>query len=483
MHYSCKLNLVKLGRYNDLWLYAAMTMSENKLTNIAREMMSGVVQIHVEGFVEEDIQSLMNPAVRFPRIWSGSGFFVKFQELEGYIVTNAHVVRNAEKIEITSMLTSEERFNAELVGMVKTLEPDVALIKLNKEEITRFKQVAVKPIEYLELHEDSKISRGEEIKAIGYPMGMVEPNISSGEITNFVSGSEYSTERFVTDAAINPGNSGGPSVCSAGTVVGLNTAVIAEAENIGFITPANFVKTIIENLLEQNEPRFAALGAKLQKNSEAFNPLLKQSSPQGVIISKVLKNGFAANAGLKARDIILSLNGIEFDRHGIVIDVEGFLRHKNIYDIIKLIPIGCDAEIAYLRDGRIHTAKATAQALPEMGIKSRPILADRTFIELYGMVIQELTYEIIEAMVDIDVNAQIEMVKLIDSEKPSLVVTHIHQGSQADINEWSIGQLIHKVDDKEVYTLEDLTTQIKKSNKEYHLFECRGGRIGYFKAQ
>ena len=190
-------------------------MKKNDLVNVARQMMSGVVQIHIDGNIEEDIQSVMNPSIRIPGVWSGSGFFVKYQDLEGHIVTNAHVIRNAVKIEVSSMLTSEERFDAQVVGLVKQLEPDVALIKLSDTELQRFKSIAVKNIEYLELRQGSSPSRGEEIKAIGYPLGMVEPNISGGEITNFVPGSEYSTERFVTDAAINPGNSGGPHIRSS----------------------------------------------------------------------------------------------------------------------------------------------------------------------------------------------------------------------------------------------------------------------------
>ena len=146
-----------------------MSKIKKSLNNIAREMMSGVVQIHVEGYIEEDIQSVMNPAIRIPGIWPGLGFFVKYDKLEGYIVTNANVARNAVKIEISSMLTSEERFKAEVVGLVKKLEPDVALLKLTDKKLQRFKRMALRDIEYLELWEGTSLPRGEEIKAIGYP--------------------------------------------------------------------------------------------------------------------------------------------------------------------------------------------------------------------------------------------------------------------------------------------------------------------------
>ncbi len=86
-----------------------MTKTKNDLKRVARQMMGGVVQIHVEGYLEEDFQSVLNPAVRRPGNWLGSGFFIKYKSLEGYIVTNAHVVRNGVKFKVSSMLTSEEK--------------------------------------------------------------------------------------------------------------------------------------------------------------------------------------------------------------------------------------------------------------------------------------------------------------------------------------------------------------------------------------
>lgn len=460
-----------------------MSKSKAKLNDIARRMMSGVVQILVEGYIEEDIQSVLNPSVKIPGIWSGSGFFVKYQDLEGYIVTNAHVVRNAVKIEISSMLTSEERFEAELVGLVKQLEPDVALIKLSEKELQRFKKLAIQPIEYLELREGTNPSRGEMIKAIGYPLGMVEPNITGGEITNFISGSEFSSERFVTNAAINPGNSGGPSITEDGKVIGLNTAVIVNAENIGFITPASFIKIIIDNLILLSEPQFAGIGGKLQKNAENFNPYLNQTQAKGVIVSKVLDNGFLEAAKIQAKDVILSINKAEFDRHGIVIGKEGLYRHKNIFDVMKLVPIGEEVTINYLRNGKVHQSKARAMPNPEKGIISSPILNEREYLEIFGMVIQPLSFEIIQAIQEVDPFAQIEMLKILDQEKPVLVVTHIHQGTQADQMEWPLGELILKVNEQEVHTLSELKKALKSSKEKSILMECQSGTFGYFQLE
>ena len=460
-----------------------MSKTKNSLSDVARNMMSGVVQIHVEGNMEEDIQSIMNPAIKIPGIWAGSGFFIKHDKLEGHIVTNAHVARNAVKIEVSSMLTSEERFEAEVVGLVKTLEPDVALLKLTDKELLRFKTLAIRDIEYLQLREGSSPSRGEEIKAIGYPMGMVEPNISGGEITNFISGSEHTTERFVTDAAINPGNSGGPSINIDGKVVGLNTAVMIDADNIGFITPAGFVEIILDNLLQKNEPHFAGIGGKLQKNANNFNPLLKQSAARGVIVDKIKAGGFLEAANIRKRDIILSINGVKFDRHGIVIGKEGHFRHKNIYDVMKLIPIGEMAEVVYLRNGETSTASALAMRNPENGVRSNPIIDEIKYLEVFGMIIQELSIEIIEAMRNVDTNTQIEMLQMIEQEKPVLVVTHIHQGTQADEMEWSVGEIIVTANEEGIHTLDELKEVLDKNINGSILLECRDGAIGYFRVE
>ena len=138
---------------------------------------------------------------------------------------------------------------------------------------------------------------------------------------------------------------------------------------------------------------------------------------------QVQANGFLAAAGIKARDVILSINGVEFDRHGIVIGREGHYRHKNIFDVMRLAPIGDEVEITYIRNGEISTARANAKRNPEKGVVSHPIIEERKYLEVFGMIIQQLSFEIIEAMNEIDVNARIDMLQTIDQEKPMLAVT------------------------------------------------------------
>lgn len=102
--------------------------------------MKAVVRIHVKGNPDTNHSTILDPRLVEHEDWVGSGFFIKIGAEEGYILTNAHVVRNSTHIELRSVLTSDEPFKVNLVGLVETLEPDVALLKFSNEELARFKK-------------------------------------------------------------------------------------------------------------------------------------------------------------------------------------------------------------------------------------------------------------------------------------------------------------------------------------------------------
>ena len=148
---------------------------------------------------------------------------------------------------------------------------------------------------------------------------------------------------------------------------------------------------------------------------------------------------------------------------------------------MKLIPIGEEVEVAYLRAGKTSTANAIAMRNPEKGVRSNPIIEEIKYLEVFGMIIQELSVEIIEAMRNVDTNTQIEMLQTIEQEKPILVVTHIHQGTQADEMEWPVGEMIVTANEEEIYTLDELKKVLDKNVNGTVLLECRDGAIGYFR--
>lgn len=450
-------------------------MNLNKL----QTYLTAVVQIYVEGIVGEEVKSILNPRIGDLNEWTGSGFFVDTPFGKDIIVTNAHVAKNARSIEIMSMLTSEERFEAEIIDIVGSLEPDIAILKLKEGELDRFLTIAKNEINYLELGQQSSYCRGATLRAIGYPMGMNEPNITSGEITNFISGDRLSSEKYVTDAAINPGNSGGPSVDEDGKVVGINTSIIQDADNIGFITPSSFIEIILKNIFSKKVNAFADIGGEFQRNSKVLSEFLKCKENSGVVISFIEKNGFLEKLGAKRHDVIKSVNGFEFDRHGICIDQEEFHR-KNIFDLFKLFPLQEMIEVKLERAGKELVLSSPAIPTPELKTKSIPIVNERHFLDLWGLTIQRLSLEIMESLLLVQPQAYYEIMKDLDLTKEYLVITHLKKGSTSYLQEWSVGEIIYKVNDTEVYDFEHFIKLMQENKKDY-VFETKLGTIGYFK--
>lgn len=445
--------------------------------NLSKNIMPAVVQIIVEGYIGEEVGSILNPRIGELKDWTGSGFFIDSEFGEDIIITNAHVARNARTIEIMSMLTSEETFEAEVVGLIKNMEPDIAVLKLKSGELERFKKIANQKITYLKLCCENNIPRGTEIKAIGYPMGMSEPNITGGEITNYTAGDRYISEKLVTDAAINPGNSGGPAINTKGEVIGVNTSVIENADNIGFITPSIFIDIILKNLFLHNNLNFSDLGASFQKNCETIATELKMEECSGIIVTQIEENGFLEDAKVNVGDVILKINEHYIDRHGIS-NQEVQLHRKNIYDIIKLIPLGAEIKLEILRDGKILKINSKAKAFQKLKLTTKPIINDRTFIDAWGMTIQVLTYEIIEAFNMLDNYTFYEIIKRFNPKKERLIVTHIEKGSIADEQEWQIGEILYSINDVEISDNEHFLKLIRQHKKS--ILKTEKGTIGIF---
>ncbi len=440
--------------------------------------MASVVQIHVVGYVGEDVESILNPRLGDLKSWSGSGFFINSEYGRDIIVTNAHVVRNAKSIRIMSMLTSEESFAADIVGIVKNQEPDIAIIRLKNGEFEKFNKIAVSKVPYLNLRKSEDISRGTELKAIGYPKGMSEPNITGGEITNFVSGNRVSAEKYVTDAAINPGNSGGPAIDEDGNVIGINTSIFKNAENIGFITPFKFVEIILKNIFENSTLCFSDMGGSFQKNSKEISQSLSMNEAKGIIISQIEKNSFLEKIEAREEDVILSLNGNSIDRHGIFTDI-GHYHRKNIFDAFKLIPIGKEAKLTICRNGEDLELKGPTLPSPTRKIVAIPIIEERTFVDAWGMTIQILTYDIFEAFNIVDTQIFYQLLQNYNEFKERLIVTHIEKESPCHLQFWSFGEVILTINEIEIENMDHLI-KILQDNSQTYRIKTESGTIGFF---
>jgi S1-C subfamily serine protease len=445
--------------------------------------MNAVVRIHAKGFAENNPKGTLDPRIMPQESWLGSGFFIKINNEEGYILTNSHVAKNALHLEIHSVLTSDEPFKVELVGLVETLEPDVALLKLNKDELVRLKKMAkIKKLPVLDFADSEKITRGVEVKAIGYPLGMVEPNMSGGEISNFISGGFENVERFVTDAAINPGNSGGPAVMRNSKVVGINTAIIVAANNIAFITPIHIVKNILPQLIGGKEVFLCNLGAYVQKNSKSNSLYLKQKSVVGIIVNKVFPNSLAKYIGLKANDIVLEINGNKIDRHGNIIS-EKLSRKKNMYDVLHSNKIGDSIKFKIYRNGKTKIITSIIKATNEDVIPLSPIVSKRKNCFFEGLLVQEVCSEILSAIGEVyEIDGSTLYRDFLEAHS-KIIITAVDSDSQADELGFQMGDYITQVSGKRVTNIKSFMAIIKvliKSQKEV-VIKTSNGAIGVFR--
>ncbi len=232
----------------------------------------------------------------------GSGFIVRE---DGYILTNNHVVADADKILVN--LSDKQTLEAKIVGTDP--DTDIAVIKVNARGLVPAK-----------LGDSDRMSEGDWVIAIGNPFGLthtVTAGIVSATHRNAIdsNGSSLTNyDNFIqTDAAINPGNSGGPLLNLRGEVIGINTAIASGSgafNGVGFAIPSNMALDALKDIIESGKVIRGFLGAGLQE----ITPQLRQelgvrSDTQGVVIEQVFEEGPAAKAGLKVKDIVVAVNG------------------------------------------------------------------------------------------------------------------------------------------------------------------------------
>jgi serine protease Do len=225
----------------------------------------------------------------------GSGFIISG---DGYIVTNDHVVSGASKINV--YLSSEkEPFEAKLIGSDTQL--DLAVLKIN----------AGNNLPYLEFGDTNKLEVGSWVIAIGNPYGLdhtVTVGVISAKGRPVTINDNVYKDLLQTDASINPGNSGGPLINLQGKVIGINTAINAQAQGIGFAIPSSTVTQVLDQLINSGKVIRPWLGIYMQPVSEDLAGLFGLEKPEGVLVNSVAEGSPAQKAGLQRGDIILEYN-------------------------------------------------------------------------------------------------------------------------------------------------------------------------------
>jgi len=226
----------------------------------------------------------------------GSGFIIN---RDGYIITNDHVVRDAESIQVK--LSNEKIYDAKIVG--SDPKSDIAVIRINSKE----------PLPVAVLGDSDKLQVGQWAVAIGNPFGL-DRTVTVGVVsaTGRSNMGIETYENFIqTDASINPGNSGGPLLNVNGEVIGINTAIVAAGQGIGFAIPVNMAKQIVEQLIKKGSVTRAWLGVAIQPVTEEIAASFGLDNAKGALISDVMAGSPAEKAGLRQGDILVSFAGKE----------------------------------------------------------------------------------------------------------------------------------------------------------------------------
>ena len=255
----------------------------------------------------------------------GSGFIV---EKDGYIITNNHVVDGASEIKVK--LADGRESTARVIG--RDPKTDLALIKIS---------TFLKDLPTLTLGDSDAIQVGDWVLAVGNPFGL-EHTVTQGIISasGRVIGSGPYDNFLQTDAPINPGNSGGPLINMKGEVVGINSAIVAAGQGIGFAIPSNTAKRIVAQLRETGKVVRGWIGVSIQTVTPGIATALGLKEARGVLVSDTMPGGPAEQGGLQKGDVIISFDGKKVNEP------------KDLSWIVAETPVGKEVDVKVIRDGK-----------------------------------------------------------------------------------------------------------------------------------
>jgi serine protease Do len=376
------------------------------------------------------------PQRKFKQRSLGSGFIIS---KDGYILTNNHVVEDADEVKVT--LSDEKTYDAKIIGTDD--RTDLAILKIEVDH----------DLPIVPLGDSSKLEVGDWVIAIGNPFGL-ERTVTAGIVSarGRVIGSGPYDDFIQTDASINPGNSGGPLFNLQGEVVGINAAIVAGGQGIGFAIPVNMAKDLLPQLKTGKVSR-GWLGVQIQKVTPELAESFKLESERGALVADVVEDSPAARAGVKTGDIIVSFNGQE---------VDGM---RKLPRLVAAVPSGTKVKMKVLRRGKLKELRVViAELKDEKMADGSPV--EKGELDRLGMAVRQITPELA---------SQYRLPR--DS---GVVISRIDPDGLAAEGGLHAGDIILQVNNSDIVTVKDFRQAIKKAKKNKlvrSLVQRRNSRI------
>jgi serine protease Do len=394
------------------------------------EMQEGPFKDFFERFFQGMPNSNMPPNQQMPKVQgAGSGVIIS---QDGYVLTNNHVIEGAKEVTVT--LADHKEYKARIVG--RDAKTDLAILKIE----------ASGAFPAATLGDSDQLQVGDWVVAIGNPFGL-NNTVTSGIVSakgRVIGAGPY--DNFIqTDASINPGNSGGPLFNMNGEVVGINTAIIAQGQGIGFAIPVNTVKPLVPQLETKGEVTRGYIGVSIQTITPALEKAMQLQSPKGALVADITANGPAAQAGLQRGDVIVAYNGKEVaDSH-------------DLPALVAATPIGQQATVTVIRNGTKLQLPVKVAQLPseQTANAAQPEGAVQPARSKWGLQLRDL---------DPQLASQLHL-----KNEKGVVVAGVQPGSQAAEAGVQKGDVILEVNRQPVASVQDLTKKLDGSQDKNHL--------------
>jgi serine protease Do len=353
----------------------------------------------------------------------GSGFIMS---RDGYILTNNHVVEDADQIKVK--LANAKEYDGKVVG--RDPKTDLAVVKID----------GASDLTPLKLGNSDDLKVGNWVVAIGSPFGL-EQTVTQGIVSakGRVIGSGPYDNFIQTDASINPGNSGGPLINLKGEVIGINTAIIASGQGIGFAIPVNMAKDIAPQLQEKGHVTRGWFGVSIQEMTPELAKSFGLKDKKGALVAQVLPGSPAEKAGIEQGDIIAEFDGKE---------VAGA---KDLPQIVASTPVGKSVDVKLWRGGKALDRQVKVTEMAE----NVEVAKNPSHNKTLGISVQNLTPEIAK--------------RLRLKSDAGVVVSQVEPGSAADNAGIQTGDVIREVNRKPVKDADELVKQVEQAKDQNNI--------------